>query len=407
MQLAVAGLDEHLLVGLVGEVRVVDRRVGDARLAVAGVLVGERVGADRAAEDERDDDEREPAADGDLAVLRAPISGARSKVSLRHFGLLTWGATCSRRLPSGRRHVIRARRPVGLRRPTDCAVGLAIALLVEQEDQQQDDDDQKQCPYTDVHGTGPTPGRRLLLAAAQLPLTSSRGSASSRAFSPFLARRSRLTTSQVPFGFCAVASTITSLKSSSAVSMPGPQSITSASPSRVLNVSLPSPPCSMSPCVSLRPCTSLRASAHSVSSPASPQRLVLPATRVDRVVARPAVLLVVAGPAAHQVVPVLAPVWSAAEPAPQPVVPEAAEQPVRAPPPQIRSLPSPPVTVSGPLPAPTRSSPASASITSARLDPLDPVVARRPDDVRRLRRPCQADGKRHRDGQHRALCDYI
>ena len=128
VQLAVAGLDEHLLVGLVREVRVVDRGVGDARLAVAGVLVGERVGADRAAEDEGGDHEGEPAADRDLAVLRAPISGARSEVSLGHLWPpgpgerhVVW------RLPSGRRHVIRARRPVGLRRPTECAVGLAIA----------------------------------------------------------------------------------------------------------------------------------------------------------------------------------------------------------------------------------------------------------------------------------------
>ena len=76
-------------------------------------------------------------------------------------------------------------------------------------------------------------------------------------------------------------------------------------------------------------------------------------------------------------------------------------------PPQIRSSPSPPNTVSGPAPAPTRSSPASASITSAAARPANPVISRRPGDLRlRLRRACQPDGQSHRDRHHNASCHY-
>ncbi len=75
-----AALDEHLLVGLVGEAAVVDRAVGDLRAAVARVRVVELLGADGASDDEGGDDERKPAEDGLLAVLRTPSRGARSEI---------------------------------------------------------------------------------------------------------------------------------------------------------------------------------------------------------------------------------------------------------------------------------------------------------------------------------------
>ncbi len=178
--LAAARLNEDLLVGLVGEVRPADCGVGDARGAVAGVLVGERVRPDRAAQDERDHDEREPAADRDLAVPCAPISGARGEVSLRHLRPPRGIALhVPRRLPMKGRRVIRAPRPVGLGCPTGVPVGLAIGVRSENEDQQQDDDDYEGS-YTDVHGARPTPLSPSLLPPAQFGLTSSLGSTLSR-----------------------------------------------------------------------------------------------------------------------------------------------------------------------------------------------------------------------------------
>ena len=79
-----AALNQHMLVGLVGEVGLRDRAVGGARLAVALVLVGDLLLADRAAEHERDDDEGQPSEDGGLSMPRAPAGRARRKVSGWH-----------------------------------------------------------------------------------------------------------------------------------------------------------------------------------------------------------------------------------------------------------------------------------------------------------------------------------
>jgi hypothetical protein len=75
-----AALDEHLLVGPVGEAGGGDRPVGDLGLPVALVLDGERAGPDRAAEEGGGEDEGEPPEDGPPAVPGAPGAGPRCDV---------------------------------------------------------------------------------------------------------------------------------------------------------------------------------------------------------------------------------------------------------------------------------------------------------------------------------------
>ena len=122
--------------------------------------------------------------------------------------------------------------------------------------------------------------------------------------SSFAFGAARVTVSHEPFGFAAVASTITSTESSSALSfVPLPQSIRSGSPSRVWNVSLPSSPRSVS----------TPGSAH-VRERERPQRVVAGAAErlvravvpVDGVVAGAADQRVVAGAARDRVAEVVA-----------------------------------------------------------------------------------------------------
>ena len=146
-----ARLNQHRLVGAVGEVRGGDRLVGDPGGAVAGVLVGELLRADGVADREGDDDEREPSEDGGLAVPGAPVSGARGEVPLGHCGppRRTFGSP--RRLPGGTRLVGRVPRRLGMGSPTGGPVGLAIVRALLQNDDQ-DDDDEQQRAQSDVHG---------------------------------------------------------------------------------------------------------------------------------------------------------------------------------------------------------------------------------------------------------------
>jgi hypothetical protein len=51
-----------------------------------------------------------------------------------------------------------AYRPMPLGSPTDCTVGLAIGICLQQQDQQQDDDDDEEGAYADVHGVDIPPG---------------------------------------------------------------------------------------------------------------------------------------------------------------------------------------------------------------------------------------------------------
>ena len=299
-------------------------------------------------------------------------------------------------------------RPPGLRSPTDCPVGLAIDPCSEHEDEEQDDDDQRSVPRPMYMASALPRGCQALVAGRHVLLTSASSASFLGSFSPFLARRCAVDDLAAPFGFCAVASAITSLKSSSAVSIARPA---------VDHVRLAVP--------RLERVVALAAVQHvaldvvaAVHVPARerPQRvvavlaprLVLPATRVDRVVPRPAVLLVVAGARRPSGRCRPRPSRCRRRPRPTPGRPRGRRAAGRRPrPPQIRSLPSLPLTMSGPAPAPTRSSPASASIMSACPDPRIPSFPGVPSICCACAVPVRPMAIATASGSMDAPCDYI
>ena len=107
-------------------------------------------------------------------------------------------------------------------------------------------------------------------------------------------------------GSSAVASSMTSLKSRIARSLPAPQLTTSCSPSRVRMTSSPSSPRSVSPSVSFGPSTSRARERPQVVVARAAGRRVAAAVGEDRVVAGTAALGVVAEAARHHVVAALA-----------------------------------------------------------------------------------------------------